>query len=40
MGHVKAIILIRTTQTWKQTLPPSDWTLYYTYVSEFLIVNI
>jgi len=25
--------LILATQAWKQTLPPSDWTLYYTLAS-------
>jgi len=25
--------LIFTTQAWKQTLPPSDWILYYTSAS-------
>ena len=34
VAHVKAVIyLLVTTQAWKQTLPPSDRTLYYTSAS-------
>ena len=39
IAHTKAIILILTTQAWKQTLPPSDSDTVL-YVSECLVVDI